>query len=107
MVKICDVAGWAAVSAIFGSANGPVPAEWPMALALTSDNAGIVLMEPDGGIGQVDLKSGAVSTATCGCTPQGLFGLGGSVFRLNELAGGSVKVYDAASGNVWFVPMAL
>lgn len=107
IVRISDIGGAPAVSTIFGSADGPTPPEAPMALALTSNNTRIVLMEPDGGIGQVDLTNGAVSTARCGCTPQGLFGLGGSVFRLNGLAGGSVKVYDAATGDVWFVPLAL
>ncbi|HEV2198964.1 MAG TPA: hypothetical protein VGR73_04025 [Bryobacteraceae bacterium] len=107
IAKISELGGSPAVSTIFGSSNGPAPPESPMALALTSDNGRIVLLEPDGGIGQVDLKNGAISTAKCGCTPQGLFGLGGSVFRLSGLSGGSVKVYDAASGNVWFVPLAL
>jgi len=107
ILKISGIGDSPAASKIFGNATDPVPSEAPIALALTSDNARIVLMEPDGGIGQVNLTSGAVSTARCDCTPQGLFGLGGSVFRLNGLAGGSVKIFDAASGNVWFVPLAL
>jgi hypothetical protein len=107
IVKISDIGGTPSTSSIFGSADTPAPPESPMALALTTDNARIVLLEPDGGIGQVELASGTVSTANCGCTPQGLNGLGGSLFRLSDLANGSIKIYDAASGAVSFVPLAL
>jgi len=104
--EISNIATTPTISTIFGSANTPAPPESPIALALTADNSTVVLMEPDGGIGQVVLASGAVSVAHCGCSPAGLIGLGGPVFRLSSLAGGSVKVYDAASGNVLFVPLA-
>jgi hypothetical protein len=100
IVKISDIGGAAAQSSIFGSADGPAPPESPMAIALTSDNAHIVVLEPSGGIAQVNLASGAVSTATCGCTARGLFGLGGFAFRLSSLAGGSVKVYDVQTSRV-------
>lgn len=106
IVKISDLGGTPATTNIYGSADTPMPAQSPISLALTSDNAWVVLMEPDGGIGQVQLASGAVSIAHCGCTPEGLSGLGGTLFRVSALANGSVKVYDASSGNVWFVPLA-
>jgi hypothetical protein len=106
ILKISDVGGTPTASTIFGSADTPPPPEAPIALELTADNGTIVLIEPDGGIGQVVLATGAVSTAQCGCAPQGLAGLGGSVFRLSSLDGGAVKIYDAASGNVLFVPLA-
>jgi hypothetical protein len=106
ILQISNLGGTPAVSTIYGSPNTPIPPESPIALALTADNTTILLIEPDGGIGQVVLANGAVSIAHCGCTPQGLTGLGGSVFLLSNLANGSVKLYDAASGNVWFVPLA-
>jgi hypothetical protein len=106
ILEFSNLAGTPTSSTIFGSANTPVPPEAPIALGLTADNAWIVLMEPDGGIGQVQLATGAVSVAHCGCKPQGLSGLGGDLFLLNSLANGSVKVYDASSGDVWFVPLA-
>ena len=107
VVKIANVGATPAASTIFGSADTPPPPEAPMALALTADNGIVVLLEPDGGIGQVVLASGVASIAQCGCTPQGLVGLGGSVFRLSNLDSGVVKVYDAASGDVLFVPLAV
>jgi hypothetical protein len=106
VVEISNIAGTPTSTTLFGSANAPVPAESPVSIALTGDNTQIVLVEPDGGIGQINLTTGAVTSANCGCTPQGLSGLGGSVFRLSNLAGGSVKVYDADSGSVLFVPLA-
>jgi hypothetical protein len=105
IVQISNIGGTPTASTIFGSADTPAPPESPIALALTSDNASVVLMEPDGGIGQVQLANGAVSVANCGCKPEGLSGLGGALFRLNALANGSVKIYDASSGDVWFVPL--
>jgi hypothetical protein len=105
--EISGIGGIPTITTIFGSPNTPVPSEAPIALALSADNSVVVLLEPDGGIGQVVLATGAVSTANCGCTPQGLSGLGGAAFLVSNLAGGSsVKVYDAASGSVWFVPLA-
>jgi len=106
IVEISSIASTPAASTIFGSANTPAPAQSPISLALTSDNAWVVLLEPDGGIGQVQLANGTVSVAHCGCKPQGLSGLGGDLFRVSNLANGSVKVYDASSGDVWFVPLA-
>ncbi len=106
VLQISNLGATPAVSTIFGSADTPLPAQSPIALALTADNSRVVLIEPDGGIGQVQLAGGAVTTASCGCKPQGLSGLGGDLFRLNSLTGGSVKVYEADSGDVWFVPLA-
>ena len=106
VVKISGLGGTPTRTVLFGDASAPPSAVSPIALALTADNAQVVLIEPDGGIGQINLASGAVTTANCGCTPQGLNGLGGSVFRLSNLAEGAVKLYDAGSGSVLFVPLA-
>jgi hypothetical protein len=106
IVKITSLGGSPAVSTLFGSADAPPASEAPIAIALTADNSQLVLLEPDGGIGEINLATGAITTANCGCQPQGLIGLSGSIFRLSNLAEGSVKVYDADSGNVLFVPLA-
>lgn len=106
VLEISNLGGTPAVSTIFGSADTPTPAQAPIAVALTADNSRVVLIEPDGGIGQVQLAGGAVTTANCACKPQGLSGLGGDLFRLNSLTNGAVKVYEANSDDVWFVPLA-
>jgi hypothetical protein len=107
IVEISNISsGTPTTTNIYGSADTPIPAQSPIALALTSDNAWVLLVEPDGGIGQVQLAGGAVTVAHCGCTPEGLTGLGGTLFRVSTLANGSVKVYDARSGDMWFVPLA-
>ncbi len=105
IVEISNITGTPTSTTLFGSPNTPIPAQSPIALAMTADNAWVVLVEPDGGIGQVQLSSGTVSVAHCGCTPEGLMGLGGDLFRVSNLTKGAVKVYDASSGNVWFVPL--
>jgi hypothetical protein len=106
VLQISNIGGTPAASSIYGSADSPPASESPIAIAMTADNGTVVIIEPDGSIGQVVLASGTATIAQCGCTPQGLVGLGGSVFRLNNLDSGVVKVYDAASGDVLFVPLA-
>lgn len=106
VLQISGLGGTPTSATLFGSPGAPASAESPIAIALTADNSQVVLLQPDGGIGQINLTNGTVTTASCGCTPAGLNGLGGSIFRLNALDGGSVKVYDADSGNVLFVPLA-
>ena len=87
-------------TSLFGSADGPTPPESPFAIAATTDNNYVVILEPSGGIGQVNLENGSVTTAKCDCVAKGLFPFGPSSFRVSNLAAGSVRVYDARSGTV-------
>ena len=98
VLEISNLGSTPSVSTIFGSADTPTPAQSPIALALTADNSRVVLIEPDGGIGQVQLAGGTVTTASCGCKPQGLTGLGADLFRLNSLTNGSVKFMKRTRG---------
>lgn len=75
-------------------------------LAVSSDNARVIVTGNLGGVFTMDLTTGARNYVDCGCTPQGLFGLGGSLFRLTNLEGGALRVFDAATSEVWFVPLA-
>jgi len=65
-----------------------------------------VMAWDSGGVVTTYLAAGTSTGANCGCTPAGIFGLGDSVFRLTGLNSGALKVFDAATGNVWFVPQA-
>lgn len=87
-------------TSLFGSPDGPTPPESPFAIAATTDNNRVIILEPSGGIGQVNLENGSVTTARCDCVPNGLFQIGPSSFRLSNLAAGSVKVYDVRTGSV-------
>jgi hypothetical protein len=53
----------------------------------------------------VDLSSGVVASVDCACAPEGLFAMGGSVFRLTGLNPGALKLFDASTGDVWFTPL--
>jgi hypothetical protein len=105
---ISDVSGSAsAVTLHAAAADAPAPTESPIAIAVSADNNHIVLMEPSGWIGHLNRATGAISVTDCQCAPTGLFSLGGSVFRLTGVDGGSAKVFDASTDSVWFVPQAL
>jgi hypothetical protein len=94
--------------------------------AVSTDNRLVVVADAGGKITTIDLSSGVSSSADCECKPNGLFGLGGSVFRLTDSGyhftsfGSStipptnprvttidylsVTLFDAASNRVLVVP---
>jgi len=88
------------VSMIFGSDDQPLS---PVGLALSFDNRQLVLAGRSGVL-VIDPTTGLASTIDCGCAPEGIFGMGGSLFRLTS---GVVKLLDAAAGSIWFAPPAL
>ena len=53
-------------------------------LAVSSDNQRIVAAEGTG-LTTINLATGVASTLDCGCQFEGLFGLGGSIFRITSL----------------------
>lgn len=98
-------------------------------LTVSADNQRIVAAEGSS-ITTIELSSGAVSTLDCGCLVEGLFGLGGSVFRITSpgflpasfiyingthfargpvFATGpeNVKLFDAENNRILAVPLAL
>lgn len=108
VTMIADISGAPAPTILFAAPPGtPPPPESPVALTLSADNNHVVLVEPSGGIGHINRATGAVTIADCQCVPEGLFSLGGAVFRVTSVNGGAVKVFDASSDSVWFVPQAL
>jgi len=56
----------------------------PAGLAASFDNREIVLADQSGTIYSVNAATHAPSTADCQCHPNGVFGLGGAVFRLTS-----------------------
>ena len=108
VTMIADIAGAANRTTLFAPPPGtPAPSESPIAVAMSADNNHLVLVEPSGGIGHINLTTGAVTVVDCQCAPEGLFSLGGAVFRLTGINGGAAQVFDASSDSVWFVPLAL
>ncbi|MEQ1884313.1 MAG: hypothetical protein ABL967_04575 [Bryobacteraceae bacterium] len=105
---ISEINGLANAQALYAPPpDAPPPLESPVSIAVSEDNNDVVLMEPSGGIGHINRKTFAVTVADCHCAPAGLFGLGGTVFRVTSVDDGSAKVYDAATDSIWIVPQAL
>ncbi len=75
-------------------------------LAVTFDNQWIVAAA-GGVLFTVDLAAGMSSTLNCECAPDGLFGLGGSIFRITSSMLGGVKLFDAANNRLLAVPNPL
>jgi len=86
----------------------------PRAIVLSFDNQQAVVADASGKIVNITLSSNASTVTDCGCSPEGLYGLGGAVFRLtgHGVSGRNeshteLKLFDAASGAVLIVPPAL
>jgi hypothetical protein len=91
----------------------------PRGLATSFDNQFAVVADSAGKLVNIAIANPSANIVDCGCSPTGIFGLGGSVFRLNGTippkrnalerngANPELKVFDAAAGAVWIVPPAL
>jgi hypothetical protein len=101
---ITGLDGFAVVSSLLASADSSLQ---PVALAAASGNRTVVLADGSGSVTAIDVGSGAAATSDCGCQPEGLFGMGPAAFRLTGLENGAFKIFDAARGEVLFVPVAL
>ncbi len=77
------------------------------ALALSPDNASVILADRSGWIVSIDAASGTATKVACGCRPEGLFGLGQSAFRVTGLANGAFQLFDTVHKEVLFAPLAL
>jgi len=101
---VTGIESFAIVSNLLTSADSSLQ---PVAVATTSDNRTLVLADRSGSVTAIDIASAAATTSDCGCQPAGLFGIGPTAFRLTGLDGGAFKLFDAASGEVLFAPLAL
>jgi hypothetical protein len=101
---VTGIESFAIVSSLLTSADSSLQ---PVAVAAASGNRTLVLADQSGPVTTVDIASGAATVIDCGCQPLGLFGMGPSAFRLTDLDGGAFKLLNAASGEIFFVPLAL
>jgi hypothetical protein len=76
----------------------------PLSVGISFDNRRVVLTDPAGSLLTVDLSDGSSANFDCGCAPDGLFAMGGAIFRLNGFHSGALKLFDAGSGDVLIVP---
>jgi hypothetical protein len=109
MIMISDIGG-AAVPAVLWSAPvdpaQPAPAGSMLGAGVSFDNNSVVTVWDSGALVTSNLVTGASTSADCGCAPTGIFGLGGSAFRLTGLSSGALKVFNSATGEVSYVPLA-
>jgi hypothetical protein len=77
----------------------------PVGLALSFDNSRLVMADRNGTVLAIDLTTGAPATVDCACTPEGVFGMGGSSFRLTSPASGAVKLFDAIENQILIIPL--
>ena len=102
---VTGIEGFAVVSNLLTPAgSSPLMA---VGVAATSGNKTLLLADQSGSVTSIDIASGATTASDCGCQPLGLFGMGPSAFRLTGLDGGAFKLFDSASGEILFVPLAL
>jgi len=102
---VTDVGGAAAVSVIYDTSPLPGAPMSPLAVALSFDNRRVVVADASGTLVNVGPGTGTFATVNCACTPNGLFGMNGAVFRLTDLSTGALKLFDAASGDVYVAPL--
>lgn len=85
----------------------------PRAIALSFDNSLAVVADAAGTLAAIEVTSGNSALFDCGCSPEGLYGLGGAVFRLNGTGSArqgsrtELKLFDGSAGRIWIVPPAL
>jgi len=104
LLRVTGIGSFVQLSILAAFADSSSPAA---AVAVTQDNKVAITVDRNGFITTVQIESGAATTTDCGCSPEGLFAMGPSAFRLTGLQGGSLKLFDAALGEVLFAPLAL
>jgi hypothetical protein len=104
ILTITDVGGSAVPAVVYDGTANPLS---PLAIATSFDNRRLAEADNAGTVLSIDLSSGVPASFDCGCAPEGLFAMGGSIFRLTGLDPGIVKLFDAVTGDILFVPPAM
>ena len=110
VVTISDIGGGATPKTIWSKpedAGQEASAQTAVGLAVSFDNSRLTVAGSAGGLFTFDLATGQSLGADCGCAPTALAGMGGSMFRLTSAQAGALKVFDAATNEVWIVPLAV
>jgi len=104
VTTIRDIGGSAVPSLVYDSSANPLS---PVGIGLSFDNRRVAMADQSGALLSVDLSSGLPQSFDCACTPEGLFGMGGSIFRLTGMRPGALRLFDAASGDLLSAPPAM
>jgi hypothetical protein len=106
LYSVSDVGGSAAIGTLYTPQDSPFGlGPMPSGLGISTDNRRLVMTDHTGGVVTLDLASGAATRIDCGCAPDGVFSLGGALFRITGLTGSAFRIFDAASGSVFLAPL--
>ncbi len=109
VVIVSDIGGAVVPNTIYNkpddSGNG-APVQVAVGFAVSFDNRYLAVAGNLGALSTFDLTAGSSVGVNCDCSPSGLAGMSGSLFRLTGVSDGALKVFDASTNDVWFVPLA-
>jgi len=109
VVTIADVGGAATPNVIWNKPadnGGNAPVQVAVGLAASFDNNYLSVAGNLGGLYTFNMLTGAQLGGDCACNPNGLSALGGSLFRLTGAKDGTLKLFDASTNEILFVPLA-
>ncbi len=109
VVIVSDIGGAVVPNVIYSKPNDPpgtAPVQVAAGFAVSFDNRYLAIAGNLGALATFDLTAGTSVGGNCNCSPSGLDGMGGSLFRLTGVNDGALKVFDASTNDVWFVPIA-
>ena len=109
VVIVADIGGAVVPNVIYTKPNDPgntAPAEVAVGFAVSFDNRYLAIAGNLGHLATFDLAANTSAVGYCDCSPSGLAAMGGSLFRLTGVNDGALKVFDASTNDVWFVPLA-
>src|SRR5205823_3246266 len=112
VVIFADVGGAAIPNVIWSKPNDSstdpsTPSQVAVGFAVSFDNRYLSIAGNLGAWFTFDLTSGTTAGGDCACSPTGMFGMGGALYRLTGLKDGAVKILDASTNELWFVPLAV
>jgi hypothetical protein len=102
-----NAGGTAATSTLYQSQKslttlGPAPS----GLGISTDNQRLVMADSAGGVLSLNLSSGLATETSCGCVPEGVLSMGGTLFRITGLTSSVFRMFDAGSNSVFLAPLA-
>jgi hypothetical protein len=109
VATVADIGGAAVPTVLWSLPAGVAPspdAPTAVGIAASADNSLLVIAANTGALFTLNVATGAGTPANCDCQPSGLSSVGDSTFRLNGVNAGVIKLFDAATNDVWFVPMS-
>ena len=109
VVIVSDIGGAVVPNVIYNKPNDTpdtAPVQVAVGFTVSFDNRYLVVAGNLVALSTFDLTAGSSVGVNCNCSPSGLDGMGGSLFRVTGVKDGALKVFEASSNDVWFVPLA-